>query len=1466
MPRLAVSTSSKIKLQRLEGLLRQNGKLVYRDSIRDQIWVFRGRSDASRQNHQTEPTSFSEDLNLDFLRRETGIYEPSSLAWDTNLLNFTRTINNKSSPLSLTGNSVKKVQSSSAKFIQSTPSTSSTERFPIGSPRVKQSGDKSSIVSSKEIHEFFISAVLGSMMYFLCRDDKFIPFNSRTLISTLSDPSYLRECPNSVEFFTLDVNLTTLGTLVIKAYSEKATRLRNLSKYISDYGPTQNFEAGASLWLAPSGCTAEFYCVLNNSSLEALGSPLVQALPNDSNIHTVVKTWKSKCLQWLSFKGLDSSVIDEGGWVFAKIIGDYSPYSCIKIPKSLWVDGSEIVPWPTTLCFQNISPTFANSARPKIGEKNYQDPLSFAENWLISQDKRSAVINSRHRERQTVQVLKKEREEYAVITRRSRALSPSSLRRGSTSGNIYPTPPDAPNPSNGPLSYNDGDFLTSTNSVTLVNPNIDSNSLKNLSEAHTSSHAWVSHEKKHLTQPVNFMENYTDDDNNYGSPGGDIFGTNVTDADFNFFDEPDTEPMQVDATHNNSAPTMPHKTQIPKSTTIDSSSNKFPFTISSFQSVVPEKTLENFYSKTMTYQKKNLPGQEKITKKSTLVLNSSNPEMQPSSTKNLFSKEMVFNQVKMEFTSVPIDQGFKRQSLYNRVNFSKPLLSLSQKYGIFGRYNAFRPRASPRRTEFKGLPRTEYLSKRSKKDHNVSKEVQLARILAHNESTQSPTGSMILSANTDSDDQISQDDDVSLESLSLNELDLQMLAKGEVDRKVTKVTSSDILTEDCQHNLGAETINDSFIPFLDPDPVDWPTVTYFIIPEPEVHSNALSDLELVATTQILANQAISGTFKIPGISESDPTSTMTKFSSMKRTTFSLETAAKNCFEDAHICSFSDFLAVQGIHVSNQVLRLPPRPNTNQKASLVANARLNKLFMIPPPQLEVRRSDSSLSVLPAAVLFWANLGLSPSTGAKDVEAVCLYPDFDGIAANANIFLDRMRSVYESSRFGTHNRIISQDIQNGLVPFTANVSHLSNTNHVPLKEITGSLSRTLSSLSVHSRNLVIYFVYIVDDGALLIQICSAMHHLFKMYREVIPEKTITPSNEVVLQLVPLSFIASPSSLVLPLPSDYFRLGLEVYDRCFDFTSSSLVPAIILECPLPKSIDFRLNSKPSASLLQENTCLHIAYAQSIDNRWITVAWTDNRGVQQMTASYCLGRKNETISTSFAEVANEIWETTLEFISEKSIHWRLMIVRVGFMDSSEISFWVGLASTETNAQISLTLITAQTEPSLKMLPNPILKGVGGTPHPVSTTPTLKSSGSQLTSRTSDNALTTVDAPSEPDVDARIIDHTDQTWGAILSHRLNNSSSLVEVNLALISGYLIKRGGINPDDPPIVIEVNIVYSEVTGNPRTFHECLLKEILGYYRGLGTLARVRGTVDAIKDVRPWHIAAVEKAIKALYMLM
>ncbi|PQE21464.1 hypothetical protein CJF30_00008317 [Rutstroemia sp. NJR-2017a BBW] len=199
-------------------------------------------------------------------------------------------------------------------------------------------------------------------------------------------------------------------------------------------------------------------------------------------------------------------------------------------------------------------------------------------------------------------------------------------------------------------------------------------------------------------------------------------------------------------------------------------------------------------------------------------------------------------------------------------------------------------------------------------------------------------------------------------------------------------------------------------------------------------------------------------------------------------------------------------------------------------------------------------------------------------------------------------------------------------------------------------------------------------------------------------------------------------------------------------------------------------------------------------------------------MTASYCLGRKGEPLTLPFSHVANEIWETTLDVISSKKVHWRIVIVKSGAMDQSEIDFWTGLASTESNAQISLTLLTVQTDPSLHIIPPPLkLTPTSATTAQTVITPVSTPQASQSSLFSPDTpsreqptatAATPVEAPlTEPDNNSRLVDYTDQTWGAILSHRLNNSNSLLEFNPALISGYLVKNGGTTAEDPPVILE-----------------------------------------------------------------
>jgi mediator of RNA polymerase II transcription subunit 13 len=1473
---------------------------VHCDPFRDGIWVFQSNSNAPSNTavRDGDASTVAEAHGVSLLQRDKGIYEPASLGRSKQAIsNNTSTPSSSSSPSSSLDSTVRNAQALNARSIQTNSALGIMQEPPTPSPGAKSATGADALTSLKDIHEFFISAVLGSIVYFLCRDCGFVPLNSRTLILTPLKPicrghftNKLAQGASAIELATLDISLTSLGTLVVKAHSNLAPGLQTLLNISGSSGLSSKLAPGAALWLAPGGNAAKFYSDTYDKKLSrSLSISQIQAgsldqRPNGINALSI-KSWQSKCLEWLSTKGLNTSALEDGGWLFVQVLGSHSPYFNGEFQGLPILEELAIVPWPALLCFQTSNPGLRYSQTVINSFTGPRDSLSFAEDWFTGKDERANAISKRQKERQAAEILSREQADVEARALQSITYSPAALRRGSNAGAMYPTPPDAPHHPIGATPSFDGNVSTPGNTHPFAphEPGTVTQTSSGVNDG--DAELWGSSGKKDRNNSgMHFNDNDNDNGNIFGDLGGDIFGTDdITDADFSFFDQPD-------AVHPDEKAESPAVVFLPVSQEVALlRETAFPGVTNLDVLELPDTAMLDVDATEAQQDEvpppssgagivKNIIDHVEARSSDTIINTDSHLQ---TSIKLPFNKETVFKRLFQDSLGVVRSSQSSRASLFNRVDFEDTLLSVNEKYSAHGQFNFSTKLKAKQSLNPPELPLTQYLSSRRRMPESGQDLGNLTRILTEKELEAPMNHSEPMDYLMDSDcaSQVSEQDDTNHTTDDLALLaNLGLKRKWEKEEGDDMTSTFDALAMELEPSASTpQSISGSQLPLLEANPADWSLTTYFTSPEPDIQSNALSDLERIATAQILADQAVSGTLQLPKASATEtPFSSSTPFTTRELMS-SVTKAAKSCLREIHSCTMRSFLEIQGIPVLNQGLRLPPRPIVNPRGPNSVDAlRLNNPFPIPPPQLEVRRSESKLSVLPAAISFWENLGLGPSKGPKDVNAICIYPHFDGVAANADIFLDQMRSVYESSRLGSHDKLITKDLTNGLMHFAVESAQQSKFHHLSaLKDVTSRLSRILISAMVEEKNFVVYFIYPTDNGPLLVHICSAFQHLFNLYRKTLSEKRITAANELVLQLIPLDFISSSTSLAVPLPSEYFRLAMEVYDRCVDFTSSS-TPAIMLEQPLPKIIDFKLNANPSASLLQENTCLHVAYAQSIDDRWITTTWTDNRGTQQMTASYCLGRKNERISMPFSDVASEIWETTLEFIASKKIHWRIMIARVGVMDPSEMDFWTGLASTEADAQVSLTLITVQTDPSLRLLPASIVLAPNGNSAnsvvtPVSTPQAPQSSivspGDAATpARENASAATPVDGLVEPDSDARLIDSTDQSWGAVLSHRLNNSNSLMVLNPALISGYLIKRGGVNSDDPPIVMEVNIVYSEVVGNPRTFHDALLREILGYYRGLGTLARVRGLVGSVGDVRPWHIAAAEKAVKALYMLM
>ncbi|KAI9818768.1 MAG: mediator of RNA polymerase II transcription subunit 13 [Pycnora praestabilis] len=453
------------------------------------------------------------------------------------------------------------------------------------------------------------------------------------------------------------------------------------------------------------------------------------------------------------------------------------------------------------------------------------------------------------------------------------------------------------------------------------------------------------------------------------------------------------------------------------------------------------------------------------------------------------------------------------------------------------------------------------------------------------------------------------------------------------------------------------------------------------------------------------------------------------------------------------------------------------------------------------------------------------------------------------------------------------------------------------------------RELSAISAEDQNIVIYLVNPYTHPSALVDLCAAFLSLCHAYAHS-PDFQVSKNCEVVLQIIPIGFIASAASIIIPTQADYTKLALEVYERCAPGHQDTLprssptqyTPSVALAQTPPKSIDFKLTSEPSPSLLQENSCLHIAYSQSLDDRWISAAWTDNLGNCQTSASYCLGTKHSSLRP-FVEIAQEIWETTMEIIQARRVTWRLLFAKSGVMNHEEIDTWATLANQPSVVSIVLTLLTTSPTSSLTLhVTMPTLSSATfnpqagsyttpvSTPQPSTLSPDQFGNAASTPSNTNTNN-TNAGTPNadvstlEVDPDASLVDVTDETWGAILSHRMQNTHSVLEYQPALASGYLIKRTGSREEDPPITFAVNLIYttplvpppghgqgppgqrSAVMGSGMNAgNHALLKEVLGLYRGLGNLARAKGVVDRFKGIEPWHVAASRKAAAVLGWLM
>lgn len=1481
----------------VEYTLRNDGHLVYADPLRRAIWCF---SLPGQDGSLVPPTEEGDSIlgptivvcGYSLAMIDEGTFEPISLL-KTRIMTPNAMNTPSSSSPSAPGldASLRAVTTPGGGM----SSTSFSNEMDLSSSLSSMADPKSyGSIPTKDIYEYFVSSVLAALSQRFCSKANAIPLDSKTFIlpseAASTDPEIALATPSTSILASLRVHLTTAGSLLIGLYITRGNGILAVSDGLGSAAPPS---MGSTVLAAPLGIFGTFQGLSEGDQCYPMDagagqSPDTQLTRLRPDLDKRLGHWRNTCLKLLETRGISSAAVSKSPWLSIHFLRRRPNESRADGKRTPSINPQTYIMWPAVLCYRKrtsristVQETWESALPSTTAIKDEFDAMKNAKTWFLSNAEREELLARRKGEREAVTASKDVVETDARLPQIN--FSPHASRRTSNpavaGGAMYPTPPDGVQNVAGATPNIDGTTSSPGNpapSNAMVD--IDTSMTAHGNSSDSFGDGWDGTDTRR-EQSFN-QENW--DLNN------DVFvETDITDADFNFFDE---QPGAMDV----SVADMPDMdTGLPSMEPSEPPARVEPQISSATVTVKAEGSpAPPVFAKPELKHARSILGREMArTRPSQGIKRQSSP----------FDPVTVYKRLKASLesgnaTSTGTLKGSSRRgSAFDRLDFDRSFAIVNRKYEHNGRFDF---RGNDQEDQLANgpvsPPTTNYLRRHGKsrttaKDLPRNLGAQIAGMAGTVESGNAHHDLAKAEESTSDADDISlvsdQDDmsEFSDEPSSPTKMIVRRRRFGDDNESIAPSTRDvDIFDDQAVSNsldLSRLSINDT---------LDISATRYFADTEPVMPSRPLpvhSDEEFIMAAQILTEQAVSGRLVLasPELTHDGLDVLGGQREVMHRARSSLQilqAILPPTLQTAVPCQLRQLIDVQDVPLLATPSRIQPRPpagGPEQRPSLV---------QISPPHLELRRYETKLSVLPTAVNFWESLGLGPSQGPKDIHSVCVFPNLEGMSDSAGVFLDRLRIVYESLKLGSFERMpSSQTILNGLLPFDVEDSSNSPISTTPAPhqkqqrvDDMAKLAVALFNLAAVPKNFVIFFVYTPEQPNTIVESCLAFQRMFELYRRALTERKKAPAlNEVVLQLVPLNMVATPTSMVVLPPSDCIRVCLEVYDRCTLFGGPMPAPSIVLEQqPITQGINFQLRNQPSANILQENSMMHIAYAQSTDERWITAAWTDNRGCKQMTASYCLGKRGKPLSRSFTDVAHDIWTTTHDLTSIWKVHWRIVITKVGPMDPQEISDWTTLAQTEMKSSVTLALLTVNTKPSLQLIPSipkvpmatqsAFYTTPASTPQPstmspehVGNPPTPKgglTSGGASTPGADNNAT-------EAEADASLVDVNETTWGAVSSHRLNTSNSLTDPSPALISGYLIKRCGSRADDPPAVMEINVLHCD--GNPRV-HEMLLREMLSVFRGLGTIARARSVTDKEGDVRPWHVAAAEKGVQALYQLM
>lgn len=1373
-------------------------------------------------------------------------------------------------------------------------------------------------LTNQNIYGMFLSAVEESLSITLGDKCRAIRVAHMTwMIPTHDHYDGDATCGTLPEYslLTLRSQITAIGSLLLMP-EVVATDFKTVSS--SGHGTEH-------VVLAPSGTSASMAEDLSSLSLkgdESDGVKFRRQMRREARARLAQKSredsWKSAVRTRLGHTTAVPLSLDESTtWTRVCVPSPKPPVE--NPPRSPWErvkssSSGHTCLWPTNLCFENANP--CNSPQVDtdtdwLKSGTYEDPLTSAEQWLTGKLERDrADLAEREKIKEEVEA---KRESVAAVLNNMENMpdhvslsSPVNIRTQDqiSMNGIYPTPPDALPPGIFtdpviPASIAEDDVL----------PTVTEYEDPATAEEDYTLARQASHNSQSAPQVEPSRKNSTDDlfddmdEEMFGAPDVDL-----TDADFNFFDDTDQPStsrrrssnhlpdVQV-ATQDSSAPDNAAKSAVIEDFPIDTTPAP----------VLNEEDGPSTVDTAFSGHDREPVG--KVDKDSTDGIMTATPLPDLSSRhqdlERIHTPPLSPSQIKQRFLPSPVpaslpspdDNRTRRGSNFNPVAFKEEVVSFDAKYRNLGRFGAGLRVVPEEAVKPNGLsngrshsiidlpPKRTFQRVNRARQRNASLEYDTSSY----ESDSSSTGSDVDSEDTAPPSTAGKrkrllvDDGGSVQSpRTYTDNDSDVDSSVSEDRSAVDFsTVLDLLLsrdsqkdpqrglQESQHRFGER-------------PTVWKGLGKgsHIIAATEDKLWDIFDFtqeDMISIAQLVAQQSINTESNAHigqvcdqpeslGVLEPEDVN-----HSLTATCSVTQSALKHIFTACVDCDFSKLASIVSVHAEHApISKNQPRPLPTPRRNNVGPAGAQHLFAIQPPCVRLQRAGSPWEMLPSSLKFWEPLSLEPASGPKNVAAYAIYPDMGNLTNAVEDFFDRIGMVYENCKLGSHVRGPTYNGYNdGLVGFPAPEDHSARSMLENMRDASvgfGDLLRDQASLDA-DRAIVIYMFCSLNDEALIKYLCGCFWALQQAFADGSDADDVP--SEFVLQVVPIDRIADPDAIAISEPVWLSSLASQVYDRIplretLDPTSAWVIPSapcVQLVSPLPRRINFALHERPPRSLFDEAQILHVAYAISSDNCWLTAAWSDNTGRYQFNTSFYIK------DIDGKEILNEVRDMSLGLA--RSSTWRILVARVGTMRNWEKEVWKERPSDNW----TILLLDIDVTPTLQISATDSTANFPAIPQPgngfMTPASTPQPGNFGVSPEAHGGQPSTPIEPSEPapppDPDSYLIDATDETWGLVLPFSAVHGP--YELKRTLASGILLKRGTMDTRTlPSLGVDIIDTLMPKPGEgqpnwlqPRT-PDAVLREVLSWYRGLGLLSRIRG-LDATGAV-PWHIKVAIKGSEAL----